>query len=71
MIVAGVGLAVALVALWLQHTDVAFVAAALGAVAWILNYRIQIKESINPKRTGAIDNEERDDLNEEDSDEEP
>ena len=70
MIMAGFGLVVALVALWIQHTDVAFVAAAMGAVAWILNYRIQIKESINPKRTDAIDNETTDDLNEEDSDEE-
>ena len=68
MIMASIGLGVALVAFWLQHTDVAFVAATLGAVAWFLHYRTQIKESIDPI-PGANNNEEMDDLNEEDQNE--
>ena len=70
MIMAGIGVGVAAIALWFQHTDVAFVAATLGAVAWFLHYRRQIKESITPREPEAIDNEGMDDLDEEDSHEE-
>ena len=64
---AGIGVGVAAIALWLNHTDVAFVSATLGAVAWFLHYRMQIKESITPKTLDAIDNEGTDDFDEEDS----
>ena len=70
LIMAGVGVGVAAIALWFQHTDVAFVAATLGAVAWFLHYRMQIKESITQKKLDATDNEGMDDLDEENSDEE-
>ena len=67
LIMAGIGVGVAAIALWLQHTEVAFVSATLGAVAWFLHYRRQIKESITPKKLDATDNEGMDDLDEEDS----
>ena len=67
---AGIGVGVAAIALWLQHADVAFVSGTLGAVAWFLHYRRQVKESITTKKLDAIDNEGMDDLDEEDSDEE-
>ena len=44
MIVAGVAIAVAGVFLWLRDFDKAFVIAALGMVAWFLNYRAQMRE---------------------------
>ncbi len=64
---AGIGVGVAAIALWFQHTDVAFIAATLGAVAWFLHYRRQIKESITPKEFDATNKEGLDDLDEEDS----
>ena len=43
-IIAFICVVVAGVSLLRQHTDVAFVVAAAGAVAWFLNYRIRLKE---------------------------
>ena len=45
MILAGVGIVVAGVFLWRRDFDKAFVIAALGMVAWFLNYRAQMKET--------------------------
>ena len=44
MIVAAVAIVMAGVFLWLRDFDTAFVIAALGMVAWFLNYRAQMKE---------------------------
>ena len=44
MIVAGVAVVVAGVFLWRRDLDAAFITAALGMVAWFLNYRAQMKE---------------------------
>ena len=44
MIVAGVAIVVAGVFLWRRDFTTAFVIAALGMVAWFLNYRAQMKE---------------------------
>ena len=43
MIVAGVAVVVAGVFLWRRNLDAAFITAALGMVAWFLNYRAQMK----------------------------
>ena len=44
MILAGVAIVIAGVFLWRRDVDKAFVTAALGVVAWFLNYRAQMKE---------------------------
>ena len=44
MIVAGVAIVAAGVFLWRRDFNTAFVIAALGMVAWFLNYRAQMKE---------------------------
>jgi hypothetical protein len=46
MIVAVVCIAIAIVFLLRHDTEVAFVMAAIGAVAWFLNYRVQAKSMI-------------------------
>ena len=43
MILAGIGIIVAAFFLWRRDFDKAFVIAALGMVAWFLNYRAQLK----------------------------
>jgi hypothetical protein len=43
MILAGIGIVVAGFFLWRRDFDKAFVVAALGMVAWFLNYRAQMK----------------------------
>jgi hypothetical protein len=57
MIVAGVAIVVAGVFVWRRDFDTAFVIAALGMVAWFLNYRAQMKEitaaaDLKEKRNG-------------------
>jgi hypothetical protein len=44
MIIAAVAIVMAGVFLWRRDFDTAFVVAALGMVAWFLNYRAQLKE---------------------------
>ena len=46
MILAGVGIVAAGFFLWRRDLDKAFVTAALGLVAWFLNYRAQMKEIV-------------------------
>jgi hypothetical protein len=43
MILAGVAVVMAGVFLWRRNLDAAFVTAALGMVAWFLNYRAQMR----------------------------
>ena len=62
MIVAGVAILMAGVFLWRRNFDTAFVIAALGMVAWFLNYRAQMKEI-----TAAADLEEKNNLYEEEA----
>lgn len=44
MVLAGIGVVAAAFFLWRGELDKAFVLAALGMVAWLLNYRAQLKE---------------------------
>lgn len=44
MVLAGIGIVVAGFFIWRREMDRAFIAAALGLVAWFLNYRAQMKE---------------------------
>ncbi len=50
------------VAFWMQRTNVAFVAATLGAVTWFVNCRNQIRESL--PAPDPLDDEEIDETNE-------
>ena len=43
MVLSGAGILVAGIFLWRLELDRAFIAAALGLVAWFLNYRVQMK----------------------------
>ena len=56
LIVAGVCIVVAAYFLWRRDFDTAFVIAALGAVAWFLNYRAQLKEITTA--ADAVENDE-------------
>jgi hypothetical protein len=47
MILAGIGIIVAAFFLWQRDFDKAFVIAALGMVAWFLNYRAQLKAVVS------------------------
>ena len=60
MILAGVGGVITVVFVFRGDYDKAFVAAAAGAVCWILNYRQQLRETLATQE----------DENEEDEDEE-
>jgi len=64
MILAGIAIVVAGVFLWRRDFNTAFVIAALGMVAWFLNYRAQMKEI-----TAAADLEEKNNTYEEEADE--
>jgi len=66
MILAAAGIAVAAVFLLRGNIDAAFVAAALGAVAWFLSYRTTMKE-ITAAADAEADNEnEADEFNNDD-----
>jgi len=60
MILAGVGGVLAAVFVFRGDFDKAFVAAAAGAVCWILNYRQQLRESL-----ASRDEEDQEDEDEE------
>ncbi len=62
MIVAGVAIVVAGVFLWRRDFNAAFVVAALGMVAWFLNYRAQMKQIV-----AAADREETNNTYEEEA----
>jgi hypothetical protein len=59
MILAGVGIVVAAFFLLRRDFNTAFVIAALGMVAWFLNYRAQMREII--AAADAQENRKRDD----------
>jgi membrane protein implicated in regulation of membrane protease activity len=63
MMVAAVGVVIAIVFLLQRNTEVAFVIAAIAAVAWFLNYRVQAKKSTHDHSEQGED-EERFDLDE-------
>jgi Flp pilus assembly protein TadB len=58
MILAGAGIVVAAVFLVRGNIDAAFVAAALGAVAWFLSYRTTMKEITTAADDEATDNDD-------------
>ena len=64
LIVAGGCVAVAGVFLLRGDFDRAFVVAAVGMVAWFLNYRMQVKENLAATDTAQEDNTEVNDLDE-------
>jgi len=61
LIVAGVCILVAAYFLWRRDFDTAFVIAALGAVAWFLNYRAQLKEITTA--ANALEHNSEEDVN--------
>ena len=69
MILAGVAIVVAGVFLWRREFNTAFVIAALGMVAWFLNYRAQMKEIVvaanAEEEKKAYEEEEYEDLDDE------
>ena len=64
LIVAGVCVAVAGVFLLRGDFDVAFIVAAVGMVAWFLNYRTQVKEKLAAIDAAEEENIEVNDLDE-------
>jgi hypothetical protein len=62
MIIAGLCITVAAVFLLLRDFNSAFVTAAIGMIAWFLNYRIQMKELTAD--TERDENREMNDLDE-------
>jgi len=56
-IVAIVCVVIAIVFLLRHDTEVAFVMATIGAVAWFLNYRVQAKKSIGRDQEQQKDKE--------------
>ena len=61
LIVAGICILVAGYFLWRRDFDWAFVVAALGAVAWFLNYRAQLKEIT--AAADSLENDSEEDVN--------
>ena len=66
MILAAAGIAVAAVFLLRGNVDAAFVAAALGAVAWFLSYRTTMKEMTAAADAEADNENEADEFNDDD-----
>ena len=64
LIVAGGCVAVAAVFLLRGYFDRAFIVAAIGMVAWFLNYRMQVKEKL-----AAMDSAQEENIEVNDSDE--
>lgn len=69
LILAGIGIVVAAFFLWRHDFDKAFVVAALGMVAWLLNYRARMKEIVAVADL-ADENNENDESYENQGDEE-
>lgn len=46
MVLAGVAILIAAILLWFREFSAAFVVAAIGLVAWFLNYRIQMRDLV-------------------------
>jgi hypothetical protein len=58
MILAGVGGTVAVLFVFRDDYEKAFVAAAAGAVCWFLHYRQQLKESLPDEQEQSEEDEE-------------
>lgn len=65
MVLSGVGIVIAGIFLWRREFDRAFIAAALGMVAWFLNYRAQMRaitaaaeDEANERNKGDEDDDE-------------
>jgi hypothetical protein len=67
LILAGIGIVAAAFFLWRRDIDKAFVIAALGLVAWLLNYRAQMKEIV--AAADLADENDRNDENQGDEEE--
>ena len=61
IIVSVLGLGVAAVMLLSEHYNAAFVAGALGAVAWFLNYRARIRPAIPADEETEEDEQDEED----------
>lgn len=64
LIVAGGCVAVAAVFLYRGDFDRTFVVAAVGMLAWFLNYRMQVKEKLAGRDSAEEENIKVNDLNE-------
>jgi len=62
MIIAGVAIVVAGYFLFHRDFDTAFVIAAAGAVAWFLNYRVQMKQITAAADLAENKNEQEEDI---------
>ena len=60
MIIAGVGVVTAIILVMQGNLNAAFVAASLGAVAWFLSYRSQMKEVIGKTEEELQDDSKQD-----------
>ena len=65
MALSGVGIVIAGIFLWRREFDRAFIAAALGVVAWFLNYRAQMRaitdaaDRVNETNNGDDEDDEQ------------
>lgn len=71
MVLSGAGILIAAIFMWRREFDRAFVAAALGLVAWFLNYRAQMRAitAVADERNETNDGSDRDKGDEEDEEE--
>jgi len=67
MVIAGICLVAAAIALWRQQLDAAFVIATIGVLAWFLRYRSDLKESLTEDRPPPITDVPEADLPDENS----
>lgn len=61
MIAAGVCIVIAAVFLFLGQFNAAFVAAIIGMVSWFLNYRAQVRQSLDAEEIRQGNDQEGDD----------
>ena len=61
IILSGVLLVVAAVFLWRNNLSAAFVTAALGACAWFLSYRVELRKKIKDNDSSDEDSGEESD----------
>jgi hypothetical protein len=61
IILSGVLLVVAAVFLWRNNSSAAFVTAALGACAWFLSYRVELRKKIKDNDSSDEDSGEETD----------
>jgi hypothetical protein len=60
MVIAGICLVAAAIALWRQQLNAAFVIATIGVMAWFLRYRSDLKEALTENRSPTTDEPEAD-----------